>query len=300
MVLFFLDDSIICGEIKLKRHISSSKVCRPRAYTNMELYNKSPQNSTSSTKNTLISFTLKGDGAELFEYDLPYPLSYTRQSKDIYRVSFALNGTFNTIQGIRYLNDVLARFTLSFEVLHTYKSFTNDEGVELSEFQGLKSIAKYKNYEKVDNGQDNIFWSIKLYTEALIKESGGLVAYSLLESFAFNRFMDRAKDKSTLKAKCRSIWEWYDVREWVIPKRYKRNRKQADKELSMSRAEGARKATKIVVERTKKKVLTILTGMFKDEYKNKRGKWNISKIAKDSGTSRNTVMKYVKEYENEL
>lgn len=261
----------------------------------MELYKKNSNNSTTGTKNTLISFTLKGDGLELFDYDLPQPHTYQRQNIDTYRISFALNGTFTTIQGIRYLNDILARFTLSFEVKHTYKSYTTDEGIELSEFQGLKSIAKFKNYEKVDNGQDNIFWSIKLYMEDLIKESSGLVAYSLLESFAFNRFVDRAKDKSTLKAKCRSIWNWYDERGWTIPKRYKRNRKQADKELSMSRAEGARKAREILMKDTRRKILTLVTGIFKDEYKKKSGEWNISKIAKDSGTSRNTVMKYIKD-----
>lgn len=265
----------------------------------MELYKKNSNNSTTYTKNTLISFTLKGDGLELFDYDLPQPHTYQRQNADTYRISFALNGTFTTLEGVRYLNDIIARFTLSFEVLHTYKSFTIDEGIELSEFQGLKSIAKFKNYEKVDNGQDNIFWSIKLYTEALIKESSGLVAYSLLESFALNRFVDRAKDKSTLKAKCRSIWNWYDEREWTIPERYKRNRKQADKELSMSRAEGAKKAREKLIENTRKKILNLITGMFKDEYKKKSGEWHISKIAKDSGTSRNTVMKYTKEYENE-
>jgi len=262
----------------------------------LELYRKNSNNSTTSTKNTLILFTLKGDGIELFDYDLPQPHTYQRQNENTYRISFALNGTFTTIQGIRYLNDILARFTLSFEVLHTYKSFTTDEGIELSEFQGLKSIAKFKNYEKVDNGQDNIFWSIKLYLEALIKESSGLVAYSLLESFALNRFVDRAKDKSTLKAKCRSIWNWYDEREWTIPTRA---RKFTDKELSMSRADGARKTAKINAENTRKKVLNLITSMFKDEYKKKSGGWNVSKIAKDSGTSRNTVMKYIKEYENE-
>jgi hypothetical protein len=117
-----------------------------------------------------------------------------------------------------------------------------------------------------------------------------MVAYSLIESFAFNRFIDRAKDKSTLKAKCRSIWNWYDAREWVIPTR---------KGLGMSRQEGAKKAREKRMADTKRKILSVVTGIFQDEYKNKRGKWNISKIAKDSGTSRNTVMKYVKEYENE-
>lgn len=251
----------------------------------MKLYKNTKENSTTSTKNTLISFTLKGDGLELFEYDLPQPLSYQRQDENIYRISFALNGTFTTLQGIRYLNDILARFTLSFEVLHTYKSFTTDEGIELSEFQGLKSIAKFKNYEKVDNGQDNIFWSIKLYTEALIKESGGLVAYSLLESFALNRFVDRVKDKSTLKAKCRSIWNWYDAREWTIPTR---TRKFTDKELSMSRAEGARKTAQMNADKTKAKIQKAIAGLeFLQE------KVNIANVAKDASVSRNTAKKYL-------
>ena len=245
----------------------------------MELYTKSPQNSTSSTKNTLISFTLKGDGEELFEYDLPFPISYTRQSKDIYRVSFAIKGTFNTIQGIRYLNDILARFTLSFEVLCTYKSFTSYEGVELSRFKGLKSISKYKDYEKVDNGQDNIFWSIKLYTEALIKESDGLVAYSLLESFAFDRFIDRAKDKSTLKAKCRSIWNWYDEREWTIPTR---------KGLGMSRADGARIAHRKKAANTKAKVIGAIKALeFLQE------KLSIANVSRQAQVSRDTAKKYL-------
>jgi hypothetical protein len=57
-------------------------------------------------------------------------------------------------------------------VLETKVSRSEDDGIELSLFQNLKSIVRNKNYESVDVGQDNIFWSIKLYTEDLIKESG--------------------------------------------------------------------------------------------------------------------------------
>jgi len=270
--------------------------CNPKAcYQEMKLYKKSSNN---STKNTLISFILKGDGLELFEYNLPYPHTYKRENENTYRISFVINGIFSTQNGLKYLNDIIARFTLSFEVLHSHKSYTNDNGIELNKFQGLKSIAKTKNYEKVDNGQDNIFWSIKLYTESLIKEhgEGNLIAYSLLESFALNTFIERAKDKSTLKAKCRSIWNWYYEREWTIPIR---KRKFTNEELKVSRAEGARKAHKKLAENTKRKVLNILTSIFQNDYKKKNGNWNISKIAKDSGTSRGTVMKYIKEYENE-
>ena len=240
-------------------------------------------------KNTKISITILGDGSEIFDYSLPLPHNYSRRG-NIYTIEYTVNGFFHTNKSIAYLNDILARFTLSMKVLDTRVTSSEDEGIELSYFQGLKSVVRHKNYESVDVGQDNIFWSIKLYTEDLIRESGegNLIPYSLIESFAFARFIDRAKDRSTLKAKCRSIWNWYDERGWTIPKR---------KGLGMSRQEGAKKAREKRMADTKRKILSIVTGIFKDDYKSKSGKWNISKIAKDSGTSRNSVMKYLKEME---
>ncbi len=239
-------------------------------------------------KNTKISITIQGDGSEIFEYSLPLPHGYTRNG-DIYTIEYIVNGFFHTNKSIAYLNDILARFTLSMKVLDTRVTSSEDEGIELSYFQCLKSIKRANDYEKGDRGEDNIFWSIKLYTEDLIRESGegNLISYFLIESFAFARFIDRAKDKSTLKAKCRSIWNWYDERGWTIPR----------KGLGMSRQEGAKKAREKRMADTKRKILSIVTGMFKDDYKTKSGRWNISKIAKDSETSRNSVMKYLKEIE---
>ena len=240
-------------------------------------------------KNTKISITILGDGSEIFDYSLPLPHNYTRNGNK-YTIEYIINGFFTTNKSITYLNDILARFTLSMRVLNTKISSSEDDGIELSYFQGLKSVVRHKDYERVDVGQDNIFWAIKLYTEDLIREygEGNEVAYSLIESFAFARFIDRAKDKSTLKAKCRSIWKWYDEQNWTIPKR---------KGLGMSRQEGAKKAREKRMADTKRKILSIVTGMFKDDYRSKSGAWNISKIAKDSGTSRNSVMKYLKEME---
>jgi hypothetical protein len=154
-------------------------------------------------------------------------------------------------------------------------------GYRLEHFRGLKSIAKAKNYEKVDIGQDNVFWSIKLYTEALIKESGegNIVSYSLIESFAFERFIDRTKDKSTLKAKCRSIWNWYEQRGWTIPKR---------EGLGMSRQEGAKKAHTKKAKDTKNKVEKAIQGLlFMQE------KINIANVARDANVDRNTAKKYL-------
>ncbi len=227
--------------------------------------------------------TIQGDGSEIFEYSLPTPDNYQRYGTT-YTLDFLINGFFHTNKGIAMLNDVLARFTLSMDVKSINTSYVSKNvygGYRLESFRGLKSIASSKDYEKVDIGQDNIFWSIKLYTEALIKEygEGNLIAYSLIESFAFSRFIDRAKDKSTLKAKCRSIWNWYDEREWTIPTR---------KGLGMSRSENAIKQSENKAKKTRATIKKAIAGLeFMQE------KVNIANVARDAKVSRNTAKKYL-------
>ena len=239
-------------------------------------------------KNTKISITIRGDGSEILDYSLPHPHDYHRNG-DIYTVKYAINGFFNTSKGIAYLNDILARFTLSMTVLDIKITSSSTGGLELSKFQGLKSIIPAKNYEKVDCGLDNVFWSIKLHTEALIKRygEGKLIAYSLIESYAISNFEDTAKDKSTLKAKCRSIWNWYDNRNWTIPQR---TRHLTDKEQLMTRQENAKKLSITKAEKTKAKVQKAIAGLeFMQE------KVNIANVARDARVSRNTAKKYMLE-----
>ena len=231
-------------------------------------------------KNTKLAMTIEGDGSEIFDYSLPYPINYNRNGNK-YTIEYALNGYFNTKASYDYLNDIIARFTLSMRVLDTNLTSTEDAGIELSCFQGLKSIQRANNYEKGDRGEDNIFWSIKLYTEDLIRESGegNLIAYSLVESFAFARFIDRAKDKSTLKAKCRSIWNWYDEREWTIPTR---------KGLGMSRQEAGINAGAKNAEKTKAKVIGAIKALeFLQE------KLSIANVSRQAQVSRDTAKKYL-------
>ena len=231
-------------------------------------------------KNTKISITVQGDGQEIFDYSLPHPISYKRNGNK-YTIEYALKGYFSTKSSYEYLNDIIARFTLSMKVLSTNITSTEDAGIELSYFKGLKSIQRAKNYESVDIGQDNIFWSIKLYTEDLIRQSGegNLIAYSLLESFAFSRFIDRSKDKSTLKAKCRSIWNWYEAREWTIPTRQGQG---------MSRADGARIAHQKKAADTKAKVIGAIKALeFLQE------KLSIANVSRQAQVSRDTAKKYL-------
>jgi len=247
-------------------------------------------------KNTQISITIRGDGSEIFDYALPLPQNYSRKSS-IYTIEYIINGFFNTIESVAYLNDILARFTLSMAVIaiNTKTISSENNGIELSYFQGLKSIVRHKDYERVDVGQDNIFWSIKLYTEDLIREygEGNEVAYCLIESFAFARFIDRAKDKSTLRAKCRSIWNWYNTRRWIVPQRSKKTMG----ETMATRSEHMKNIKRKEEEANRIKVVNAITGLLADEYKKNSGTWHIKRICEATNLSRNTVKKYIKEYE---
>ena len=258
-------------------------------------------------KNTKISITIDGDGSEIFDYSLPQPHNYIRTSSERYTIEYYLFGDFFcTNKAGAYLNDILARFTLSMNVISATAKIIKEDIThkplklyDNNQFNGLRSIQKFKYKETVDIQKDNVFWSIKLYTEDLIKESDGIVAYSLLESFAFAHFVDRAKDQSTLKAKCRSIWNWYDERDWTIPKRYERNRKQYLEDTKMTRTENMKKINAEKVDKNYKKVANLLTGLFNDAYKKKNGKWHIGKIASAVNLTEKTVSKYIKKFENE-
>jgi len=232
-------------------------------------------------KNTEIKLKIRGDGAELFEYSLPHPASYERHG-DYYIVSYIIKGYFHTIKSEAYLNDIIARFMLSMQVISTDVSITTqkDKAIDLKLFQGLKSIAIPKHFEKVDCGRDNVFWSIKLYTEQLIKEhgEGKLIPHSILERYAFDNFVDRTKDKSTLKAKVRSIWNWYNERNWTIPKRGS----------EMSRSENAKRVSELKAEKTKAQIVGAIEAL-----KFLQEKINIANVARQAQVSRNTAKKYL-------
>lgn len=148
-------------------------------------------------------------------------------------------------------------------------------------------------YQRVETRADDyVFWCLKLYAEDLIRQDG-LIIWNTFENWAFENFIDLAKDKSTLKAKCRNVFNWYFERDWQIGRVNKSNKTK--EQIMATRQEHARKIAKKNSEETRKKVLNCITGIFKDDYLSDRKdtKWNISKIAKDSGTTRPTVMKYL-------
>lgn len=260
----------------------------------MQNYNKiAPKKQEKSTL-----FQIRGDISHLFGNEIPYPQHHFYSNEFNCMVyCWYLDGFFGTKNNIKFLNDIIARFKITVDCqLHSFKSvqMENINPINLKAFRGLKSLANDKlkeKYQRVETRADDyVFWCLKLYAEDLIRQDG-LIIWNTFENWAFENFIDLAKDKSTLKAKCRNIFNWYCDRDWKIGRVKKSNKTKV--EIMATRQEHALKIAKKNSEDTKKKVLNCITGMFAHEYKKPNGSWNVTKIAKDSGTSRPTVMKYL-------
>ena len=257
-----------------------------------------------STKNQIpvyfICFLIQGNGTEWIDADLPTP-NWFRKFKHSYLIGWLIDGYFATKKGQEYLNDIIARIIFTLPVKERLKYRPNNplqinRIYKLKEFQALKSLPnKFKGYEyaiKPEKGHDRVFWAIKWKTEQIIEEQGEgrPVVFDLLHSWAAAHFIDDVKDKSTLKAKCRSVWEWYYDRDWTIPTR---------REFLMTRSERARANAKKREMETKSRIYDFLSTFEALECKKKNGKWNATKIAKKLGMKPHTVLKHLKDITGE-
>jgi hypothetical protein len=236
-----------------------------------------------------LSFQIHGDGSELFEYGLPTPTHYERANNSSYGVYWLLDGYFHTKRGRDYLNDTISRLSAVCKISSRLDSPYRPKGVSvdrglinLSQFGGLPSLrtrsAQYLNTSKYE---DNVFWAIKLEAIGRIRAVGWLDR-SGLESWAFDVFLigEHVKDKSTLRAKCRSIFEWYEVRNWRIDERVS----------TMSRIEGAAKATAIRQARIKASIQGAINVL-----KLYGTKITVRSLAEEAGISKSTAQKYLNE-----
>lgn len=250
---------------------------------------------------------MHGNGTEWLDFDLPTP-SYHAHSNKGYILAYALHGYFGTIKNQEYLNDVIARFLITFKDYKPerlpYKPNITPAGTylpkiyKLQEFQALKSISKKKCPQaRADKFEDFVFWAIKLHCESLIEEYG-IASYSQLREFTITNFPNHKKGISTPLCKCKSVWNWYDERDWKIPKRKKYNTDEELKELLMTRQERARANAVKREKESKAKVLNMITGLYADEFKKKSGAWHLGKIAEATKLTPKTVSKHIKEWEH--
>ena len=249
----------------------------------------------SQLKNTWLQISFADDISSELGNTMPYPHHhFMRNNKLVY--CWLIDGFFDTLKGVQFLNDIIARFKITFESSQYLKHSTDNKSticpLKLKAFQGLKSraIQRIQQTHRFDASKDFIFYSLKFYAEDLIKEKT-IFTLNDLEDFALLNFIEKAKDRSTLKAKCRNIYSYYLERNFECDKsKYIKKNKDL---VMATRQEHAKKIHTKLANDTKKKVLNCITGMFKDEYRKKDGSWNVTKIANDSGTTRPTVMKYL-------
>ena len=146
--------------------------------------------------------------------------------------------------------------------------------------------------------KDKIFWAIKFYVEDIIKQQGENIPipYQTIEEFAFKRF--NKKEKSTLRAKCRTIWCFYNKKDWVIenyePPRWNYKRKMTQKEYEMTRKENIIKINKLRAIDKKKKVEQAIESL---KFLNER--ISVRKVAEYAKVSTKTAQKYLKELKEE-
>lgn len=246
-----------------------------------------------------------GLGVEWYDIKLPYP-NYLLHARSCYYIGWCIAGSES-----KYLEEIKERFVatlkdytveiLSHKPPKNDLAHTNDTLYRLADFNVLDSIktrvraiTDRGNLFTVDN--DEAFLQIKFYCEYLIKKNG-VPSYQDLEHYAFSTFPNHKKGRSTLRAKCRSIYNWYADRDFKCGRANSKyeNLEQYWESTMATRKEHMIKVNKKLAEDTRKKVLNLAGGMFKDEYIKPSGKWNITKLAKDAGVSRDSVYKYLEE-----
>ena len=237
--------------------------------------------------NTWLHFKCSGDGAELFDYNLPPPHYYDRDNADIYAIGWLIDGCFTTSKGIAYLNDIVARIALSVPVMARIEEAPKKTGgtpIKLRYLQNAVSLPPDVQTRIASEGfyHDAVFWAIKLQAERYIRVYDGWFDYQRLETWALNSFFPE-KERSTLRAKCRSVWHWYEQRDFTIP-RYKHQRGSR-----MSREDAAKIARETLAAEKKAKVIGAIESM-----KFLEKKITVSGVARHAGVSRDTARKYLK------
>jgi len=118
----------------------------------------------------------------------------------------------------------------------------------------------------------------------------------LIEDWAIVQFDEHKKGLSTVKAKCRNIWNWNDKRDWTLPKYVRKRKTKNNEELKMTRQENMNRINANKNAKAQAKIRSVLEDIFvHDEIRFKSGKLKIGEIAKIIEMDYRTVSKHLKE-----
>jgi len=254
-----------------------------------------------------LLFSMIGSGIEWQDEGLPVP-TYLEHTHRGFLMGYEIDGFFGTSKGSEFLNDIIARFLITFRDQKPkrleYKPHVKpDLGhysakiYKLKQLQNLKSLPpkRKKAPERADSFEDYTFWAIKLYVEDQIRVygKGNPVPYHIVEDWAIAQFYNHKKGISTVKAKCINIWHWYEAKDWSIDT-YKR--KYTDEEWTVKREDHIKKVHATRNAKAQAKIRSVLADMFvQDQIRKKNGKLKIGAIAELVEMSEKTTSKHLKE-----
>lgn len=267
---------------------------------------QSYENSEDLKRCFFIHLKITGEGSEFLDYKLPTPSYQKFGYHNSVFYGWALNGYFGTHKAQEFLKDIQQRLLYTFtdykpEILpfkpdlKARKSQIFLRSYELKEFSTrLESIKHISRVElNIDSYKDQVFWELKIYAEIRIKENG-IFSYDELLEFGEYQCLDRVKDYSTLRAKCKSIFNWYLMRDFEIGRQ---KSERTAEEIMATRQEKLSEARKIKTERALTAIKVAINALQEQNKLYKpNGKPNLSLIERTAGISRETVRKYIGDF----
>lgn len=268
--------------------------------------------SLNAYKNTELILFIYSKAVEKFaEMLVEYKLIFNWQMSkhrclDFMIYKLILDGYGSTDKSKNYLQDIitrLAQLDLNGEVIAKidYKDVYCDKyDVKFSDFGNLPSIQQKKPFfdSRKATDYDPYFWYMKHYIEYLIKlrVAHPLSYQNLMLDEALKRFP--SKDFSTLKAKAKSIFAWYERRNFECYETY--TRKFTDEELTMTRSENMKRVKTNQKSDTRNKIKGVLDDdVLFNEYRHTEGRWagrvNVEKLAKRLNMRNETIRSHLKE-----
>ena len=272
---------------------------------------------------------IHGDGTEWIDIGLPIPSLYVKTRFGAY-IGWMIEGFFATERNLTFLRDVFERMRRTFalhgaairilpykpRITYLTNAILTDNVYNLRDDIAplLESIpSKEKKEEKVlstltafgENTEDALFDAIRFAVYDFVRaNSKSALTPQYVEEIARIKYeiIGSSKGWSTAKAKARNIYRWvkdnFREKAGVNNWNYQRKTKN-EEELLMTRRERALTNAQKIKEEKRKIILSIVKGMFAEDYKKKDGTWNISKLARDLKMDPKTIRKHIRELKEE-
>jgi hypothetical protein len=273
----------------------------------------------------LLAFRIWGNGTEIFDTFLPPQNIYKRLDDKSYLIAWLLEGYFLTKGNQELLKDIIKRQIetllkagavrvewvgwINFarlsdnDILHLNAYNLRDDIApylenikkDKREYKVLELLATHTEYKESD---DAFFDWLRFKVYDFVRENGkNALTLDYCKELAIIGYeiMGHKKGISTPLAKAKNIYNWV-IENYNPNSRWNYKRKtKTDKELKMTRRERALSNNKKRYNEAHKKIISLSTGMFAGEYKKKDGSYNINKLSKDTGYSRKTIYKHLKD-----